>query len=100
MVQTTTTNLYNNVLGDGTGQLTFKSFGTVTLDGATPVTITDAEYVSGDKVDFALKTVGGTVGDLPTVKTTTTGAPTVAGTASDTSVYNYWIYTVAAPQTA
>lgn len=90
------TSIVNNLTGPAPNGLAFKGLGTVTLNGATPVTITNSAYISGDKVDFALLTVGGTVGDLPSVKTTTTGAPTVAGTASDTSVYTYYIYTPAA----
>lgn len=89
----TTGSLKQTLTGNAPDGNSFKSFGTVTLNGATPVTITDTAYVAGDFVQFALNTVGGTVGAIPSVKTTTTGAPTVAGTASDTSIYNYIIFT-------
>lgn len=95
----TTGTLKGTLTGNSPDGNSFKSFGTVTLNGATPVTITDEAYVSGDFVQFALKTVGGTVGAIPSVKTTTTGAPTVAGTASDTSIYNYIIFTGTAQAT-
>jgi len=89
----TTGTLKGTLTGNSPDGNSFKSFGTVTVNGATPVTITDAAYASGDFVQFSLNTVGGTVGNLPTVKTTTAGAPTVAATASDTSIYNYIIFT-------
>jgi hypothetical protein len=65
--------------------------GTVTLNGTTPVTVTDSNYVTGMPIIFTLLTVGGTVGAYPSVKTVTSGTGfTVAGTASDTSIYNYF----------
>jgi hypothetical protein len=62
---------------------------TVTLNGATPVTVADTGMTSGSIILFTLKTVGGTVGAYPAVQTITakTGY-TVAGTAGDTSTYN------------
>jgi hypothetical protein len=68
------------------------SVGTLTANGATPVTVTDANIKTTSIVMFGLNTVGGTVGAIPTVKTITAGTSfTVAGTASDTSIYNYAI---------
>lgn len=71
--------------------------GTVTLNGATPVSVTNANIAANSVVTFTLKTVHGTVGAAPNVKTITPGTGfTVAGTALDTSVYNYVISTVPA----
>jgi hypothetical protein len=67
--------------------------GTVTLNGATPVTVANAYITSGSAINFTLKTVGGTVGAQPAIQTITAGTGfTVAGTASDTSVYNYKVF--------
>jgi hypothetical protein len=64
--------------------------GTFTLNGATPVTVTDPNLTSGHSILMTLVTVGGTVGAAPSVKTRTNGTGfTVAGTASDTSVFSY-----------
>lgn len=69
-----------------------KSSGTFTCNGATNVTITDANITTTALVAISLNTVGGTVGAIPKVTTITAGTSfTVAGTASDTSVYNYRI---------
>lgn len=66
--------------------------GTFTANGATPVTVTDTNVTANSSIDITLKTVGGTVGAVPAVKTITpTTGFTVAATASDTSVYNYAI---------
>jgi len=69
------------------------SKGTFTCNGATPVTVADAKLTSiTNLIVFSLNTVGGTVGAIPSVKTITAATGfTVAGTASDTSVYNYYI---------
>lgn len=67
--------------------------GTFTLNGATPVTVTNANITANSVVVFGLKTVGGTVspnGPAMLTVTPSTGF-TVGGTASDTSVYNYAI---------
>lgn len=71
----------------------YGSSGTVTLNGATPVTVTNSAVTADSLIIFTLKTVGGTVSpNAPNVKTITPGTGfTVAGTASDTSVYNYRI---------
>lgn len=66
--------------------------GTFVCNGATPVTVADANYTLGDDILITLQVVGGTVGALPAVKTVTTNVGfTVAGTASDTSTYRYRI---------
>lgn len=66
--------------------------GTVTINGATPVTVANTAVTSGSDINFTLKTVGGTVGAAPVIQTITVGVGfTVQGTASDTSTYNYSI---------
>ena len=66
--------------------------GTVTLNGATPVTVAAPLVTANSNVIFTLKTVGGTVGAYPVIQTITPGTGfTVQGTASDTSTYNIWI---------
>ena len=69
-----------------------KMLGTVTLNGATPVTVANTLITANSTVIFTLKTVGGTVGAVPAVQTITAGTGfTVAGTAGDTSIYNYLV---------
>jgi len=67
--------------------------GTVTLNGATPVTVADTRVKSTSIVVFTLKTVGGTVSPTsPNVLTITPGTGfTVGGVAADVSVYNFAI---------
>jgi hypothetical protein len=66
--------------------------GTFACTGVTPVTVANTLVTSGSVVIICLKTVGGTVGAVPAVKTITPGVGfTVAGTASDSSTYNYII---------
>jgi len=67
--------------------------GTVTLNGATNVAVTNKFITKDSVVIFTLKTVGGTVSpSAPNIKLITAGSGfSVAGTASDTSVYNYQI---------
>jgi len=66
--------------------------GTVTLNGATAVTVANANVTANSIIDFSLKTVGGTVGAAPVLQTVTPGTGfTVLGTASDVSIYNYLI---------
>jgi hypothetical protein len=66
--------------------------GEVTLNGATPVTVALPGVKATSLILFTLKTVGGTVGAYPSIKTITPGTGfTVAGTALDTSIYNYAI---------
>lgn len=69
-----------------------KGSGTFTCNGTTPVTVADTNYSATSYVLIQLDTVGGTVGAIPAIKTVTAGTGfTVAGTASDTSVYRYII---------
>jgi len=64
--------------------------GTFTCNGASAVTVVAPEVTPNSVIVVTLKTVGGTVGAIPAVKTITPGTGfTIAGTASDTSVYNY-----------
>lgn len=64
--------------------------GTVTLNGATPVTVAAPMVTANSCINFTLKTVGGTVGAYPTIQTITAGTGfTIAGTTGDTSTYNY-----------
>lgn len=64
--------------------------GTFTANGASSVTVTDANVTANSAIIITLKTVGGTVGAIPAIKTITPSTGfTVAGTASDTSTYNY-----------
>lgn len=71
----------------------YGSSGTVTLNGATGVAVSNTAVTANSIIVFTLKTVGGTVSpSAPNVKTITAGSGfTVAGTASDTSLYNYRI---------
>lgn len=70
----------------------YGSSGTFTANGASSVTVANAAVTANSIIVFTLKTVGGTVGAYPAVKTITPGTGfTVAATASDTSVYNYRI---------
>ena len=62
---------------------------TFTCNEATPVTVAAPEVTATSIIIPTLKTVGGTVGAIPAVKTITPGTGfTIAGTASDTIVYN------------
>lgn len=93
MPLTQTGALRNNTTGSSPDGQAAEYFGTVTVNGATPVALGATGYVAGDLVFFGLLTVGGTVGQLPHIVTTALGAATVAATASDTSIYNYWGFT-------
>lgn len=65
--------------------------GTFVANGVTPVTVVDHGVTVDSFIGFTLKTVGGTVGAIPKVATITPGTGfTVAGSASDTSTYNYF----------
>lgn len=71
--------------------------GTLTLNGATPVVVSNTSVAITDAIVLSLNTVGGTVGVQPHVATITAATGfTVVGTASDTSVYNYTIISNAA----
>ncbi|RAK51210.1 2-C-methyl-D-erythritol 4-phosphate cytidylyltransferase [Phenylobacterium soli] len=66
--------------------------GTFVLNGATPVTVSNTSVAISDAIIISLNTVGGTVGAVPAIKTITAATGfTVAGTAGDTSTYNYAI---------
>lgn len=68
------------------------SQGTFTANGASSVTCAAAALTANSNILVTLNTVGGTVGAIPAVKTVTPGTGfTIAGTASDTSIYNYLI---------
>ncbi len=74
------------------GQFLAVAAGTFTLNGTTAVTVTNAAVTANSIIIPTLKTVGGTVGALPAIQTITAATGfTVAGTASDTSVYNFVI---------
>lgn len=67
-------------------------YGTFTANGATPVTVTNANYDSTSIVDFSLNTPGGIVGAYPTIQSGINGTSfDVVCTALDTSIYNYFI---------
>lgn len=89
------TNLSAAALGansDITSLTGLTSGGTFVCNGATPVTVVAANLTANSVVIISLKTVGGTVGAIPALKTVTPGTGfTVAGTASDTSTYNFVI---------
>lgn len=68
------------------------TFGAFTINGATPVTVANTAVTGTSAIIITLDTVGGTVGAVPAIQTITPGTGfTVAGTASDTSIYNYVI---------
>lgn len=73
-----------------TGQLSV-GYGTFVINGATPVTVADANVTSTSVFVFSLNTVGGTVSPTaPNVLTKTAGTGfTVGGVASDSSTYAY-----------
>jgi len=93
---------FNLVNGGNPGRLLFDNGGsligsiltqggTLTLNGATPVTVADKGVTANSIILLTLKAVGGTVSpNLPNVLTITPGTGfTVGGTALDTSVYNW-----------
>lgn len=64
--------------------------GTFTADGTTVVNVADVNVTANSMIVVTLQTPGGTVGAIPAVQTKTAGTGfSVAGTAADTSVYNY-----------
>jgi hypothetical protein len=67
--------------------------GTFVMNGATPVVVAAPAVTANSTFVFGLKTVGGTVGAYPNLVTVTPGTGFhVAGTALDTSTYNYTFY--------
>ncbi len=70
--------------------------GTVTLNGITPVTVSNSSITANSGIFFTLKTAH-TPGAYPAIATITpTTGFTVAGTVGDVSVYNYHIIESAA----
>lgn len=69
------------------------STGTFTANGASAVTVANANVTANSNIVVTLKTVGGTVSpSVPYITTITPGTGfTITGTASDTSFYNYLI---------
>jgi hypothetical protein len=67
--------------------------GTVTMNGASAVTVANPLVTADSVVVFTVKTPAGTVSpNAPNIKTITPGTGfTVSGTASDTALYNYTI---------
>jgi hypothetical protein len=93
MANATTTNKTSllqagiNVFPDG-----MAASGTFTANGTTLVVVANTKITADSHVVITLKTVGGTVGAIPSIKVITAGTGfSVSGTASDTSVYNYKI---------
>lgn len=67
-------------------------FGSFTLNGATPVPVTDTAVTEASMILIGLLQEAGTVGALPVVQTKTAGVGfDVVGTALDTSTYTYLI---------
>lgn len=66
--------------------------GTFVANGVTPVTVSNTSIAVTDAILISLNTVGGTVGALPAIQTIAAATGfTVAGTALDSSTYNYAI---------
>jgi hypothetical protein len=64
--------------------------GTFVCNGATPVTVANSTITASSQILITVKTPGGTVGATPSVKSKTAGTGfDVAGTALDTSTYDY-----------
>jgi hypothetical protein len=68
------------------------TYGTLTLNETTPVTVANAAVTASSSIIITLQTVGGTVGVFPHIATITPGTGfTIFGTAGDTSIYSYLI---------
>ncbi len=79
-------------IGENKNAAEIKGSGTFTCNGVTPVVVSNTNISANSNIIVTLKTVGGTVGAVPAVKTITASTGfTIAGTASDTSIYNYII---------
>ncbi len=80
-----------NIATDGPENIALMaSGGTFVADGTNAVVVPDTNVTAESGILIMLKTVGGTVGAIPSVKTKTAGVGfTVSGTASDTSTYTY-----------
>lgn len=94
-------NMYKAIV-DSTGNITgpaatlqnhFETGGTFTAQtGGGPTTVAEPAVNANSAIVITLKTVGGTVGSPPIIKTITPGTGfTVTNTSSDTSVYNYLV---------
>lgn len=71
--------------------------GTFVCNGITPVTVSNTSIAITDVIIASLNTVGGTVGNVPSVRTITAATGfTIAGSSLDTSTYNYIIISNAA----
>jgi hypothetical protein len=80
-------------IADGPTKSQFRMVsGTFTLNGATPVAVAETSIAATSMVLISLKTPAGTVGAQPAVQSITAGTGfSVAGTANDTSTYNYLV---------
>ncbi len=68
------------------------TLGTFVCNGSTNVTVVEPLITANSSIVVTLKTIGGTVGAVPAVKTITPGTGfAIAGTAADTSTYNYLV---------
>lgn len=83
----------NVITGEGaTLQTQYETGGTFVCNGASNVTVTEPKVTANSAIVITLKTIGGTVGAVPAIKTITAGTGfAVAGTASDSSTYNYLV---------
>ena len=67
------------------------SSGTVTLNGATPVSVVNALVTANSIIIFTLKTAAGTQGAYPVATPSAGVGFNVKGTALDTGVYNWTV---------
>ncbi len=90
MPLTQTGQLKNNITGCGPDGLAEASFGTVTANSTSAVTVADTGYATGDVVQFGNKDFAGTPG-IPYLFAGTTGVGfQIKSSSSDTGTYN-WI---------
>lgn len=86
------TNFTGDVSVDSTGKTKVGHTGTFVANGATAVTVTDANITATSTVVFGLNTAGGTISAYPYVSAVTPGTSfQVKAGAADTSTYNYRI---------
>lgn len=89
---TLTTSFSGDVSVDSTGHTKVGHTGTFVANGATAVTVTDANITATSTVAFGLNTAGGTISAYPYVSAVTPGTSfQVKAGATDTSTYNYRI---------
>lgn len=80
-----------NQTGDVVAFTWIAGFGTVTLNGVTPVAVADGAFNTGSNVIFTYQS-GSTPGAYPTIQANTPGTGfTVNGSIGDNSTYNYLI---------